>query len=642
MTKKINYNAKTFENYSEELKSFTKRYYPSIVNDFNDASIGQWFIDLNSAVADDLGYYIDKSFQETQLDQAKEKRSLLNIARNNGLRVGGKKPSIVEARWTCNLPVSDNGGPDYDYAPIILKGTQSSGGGQKFEVLEDINFSYQFNSDGISDRSFIPLRNSTGEVSGYRVSKTCVMASVESKIYRQVVSSSDVKPFMEIILPDNNVVSINSIVIKENIDSTSPSISYFMSEQDDRWYEVSNLTEDKMFKENTSKTNTWKNDVASINSNFIVSGNTYTYTTDDNNFVFGFIPSIGEWKSINKKFITEYTDNGYCKIIFGGGSSYNGTLNGSLSTASEFGRYQISRIVNNSFLGELPSSDSVIYVYYTVGGGNSSNIAVNSMVNIDYLDTIINGTSAEIRNAVKQSISVTNTIPSVSGRDELSVDEIRYLVKYNNAAQDRCVTIKDYHNRILTMPSKFGSPYKVGVYERNNKVNISILGLSHDGSLSQTLSKVMIDNMIEYLSEYRMINDYIEIKPGKIVNLKIECQFVVDSGYGANNISALIKTQIADFMNINKHNLGEEIYINKLKSAIGSLNGVKNVSTLKVHNLFGGEYSNNRINQPVINTTATANSVEVNLDITDGVLFSDEDTMFEIKKSNDIVIRYNK
>lgn len=639
MTKKINYNAKTFEDYSEELKNFTKKYYPSIVNDFNDASIGQWFIDLNSAVADDLGYYIDKSFQETQIDQAKEKRSLLNIARNNGLRVGGKKPSIVEARWTCNLP-SDDSGPDFNYAPIILKGTQSSGGGQKFEVLEDVNFSYQFNSDGVSDRSFIPLRDSSGNVVGYRVSKTCVMASVESKIYRQVLSSSDIKPFMEIILPDNNVVSINSIVVKEGISSTSPSISYFMGEQKDRWYEVSNLTEDKMFKEDENKTNTWKGEVLSIDSNLIVSGNTYSYKTGNNNFVFGFIPSVGEWKSVNKKFITEYTDNGYCKIIFGGGSPYDGVLNGSLSTASEFGRYQISRIVNNSFLGELPSANSVVYVYYTVGGGNSSNIAVNSMVNIDYLDTVINGANAEIRNAVKQSISVTNTIPSVSGRDELSVDEIRYLVKYNNAAQDRCVTIKDYHNRILTMPSKFGSPYKVGVYERNNKVNISILGLSHDGSLSQTLSKVMIDNMIEYLSEYRMINDYVEIKPGKIVNLKIECAFVVDGGYEANTISPLIQTKIADFMNINKHNLGEEIYINKLKSEIGNLNGVKNVSTLKVYNLFGADYSNNRINQNVINATATANSVEVDLDATDGVLFSDEDTMFEIKKRNDIVIIY--
>ena len=243
-------------------------------------------------------------------------------------------------------------------------------------------------------------------------------------------------------------------------------------------------------------------------------------------------------------------------------------------------------------------------------------------------------------NGLNDWISVTNTIPSVSGRDELSVDEIRYLVKYNNAAQDRCVTIKDYHNRILTMPSKFGSPYKVGVYERNNKINISILGLSHDGSLSQTLSKVMIDNMIEYLSEYRMINDYVEIKPGKIVNLKIECAFVVDSGYDAQTISPLIQTKIADFMNINKHNLGEEIYINKLKSEIGSLNGVKNVSTLKVYNLFGAGYSNNRINQMVISATATANSVEVDLDATDGVLFSDEDTMFEIKKRNDIVISY--
>ena len=58
MAKNINYNARSFDDYKQQLNNFTKQYYPEIVNDFNDASIGQWFVDLNSAVADDLGHYM--------------------------------------------------------------------------------------------------------------------------------------------------------------------------------------------------------------------------------------------------------------------------------------------------------------------------------------------------------------------------------------------------------------------------------------------------------------------------------------------------------------------------------------------------------------------------------------------------------
>ena len=126
MAKSLNYNARTYDDYKSELKAFTQKYYPTVINDFNDASVGQWFMDLNAAVADDLGYYNDRMFQETQLDQAQEKKSLLNIARTNGLRVDGKRPSVVEAKWSCFIPINQSQGkndPDYNYAPILQKGT---------------------------------------------------------------------------------------------------------------------------------------------------------------------------------------------------------------------------------------------------------------------------------------------------------------------------------------------------------------------------------------------------------------------------------------------------------------------------------------------------------------------------------------
>lgn len=645
MDKNINYNARTFEDYKDQLKTFTEKYYPSIINDFNDASIGQWFIDLNSAVSDDLGYHMDRMFQETQINQAQERKSVLNIARTNNLKIPGKIPSIVEAKWTCYIPINSSDGknnPDYSYAPILHKGTQASGGGQKFELLEDVNFSQQFNKNGISDRTFIPIRNSNGNIEGYSVTKTCVMVSSESKIYKQPINSNELKQFFEIILPETNVISINSIIIKDGFNKTTPTSIEFMADSDNRWYEVTNFTEDKIFKKDLSLSLDFAskllNDISYYNniSGITNYGNTYVGALQDNSKVYGFIPSVGKWENVNRKFVTEYTDLGYLKIIFGGGYS---DASDAIHSASDFSKYQINKMINNSFMGELPPANSTAYIYYSVGGGASSIIAAGSMTTIPYLNMSISGTDQTKINKVKNSLKVTNTIPSVSGRDELSVNEIKFLIKYNNASQDRCVTIKDYYNTIMTMPSEYGSPYKLGVSEKNNKILVTILGLAYDGTLSKNISEIMIDNIIEYLSEYKMINDYVEIQAGKILNLKFEVDVTIESSQQQADIAKSIGLYIAEYMDINNNKLGDEIYTSKMKSTIGNMNGVKNLIDFRVYNIYGSGYSNNYIKQPTIGNTQTNTSVQIDLSASDGVLYSDDDAMFEIKNPKlDIII----
>ena len=54
MEKHINYLSRDFESIKEELIKFSNQYYPELSDDFNDSSVGAWFIDLVSAVGDDL------------------------------------------------------------------------------------------------------------------------------------------------------------------------------------------------------------------------------------------------------------------------------------------------------------------------------------------------------------------------------------------------------------------------------------------------------------------------------------------------------------------------------------------------------------------------------------------------------------
>ena len=128
-------------------------------------------------------------------------------------------------------------------------------------------------------------------------------------------------------------------------------------------------------------------------------------------------------------------------------------------------------------------------------------------------------------------MKVENTTPSVSGKDIPSESELRYLIKYNKGAQNRCVTVKDYIDRILRLPPKYGTPFRVGVMEENNKIMVYLLGIDGDGKLNDTIPVTLINNIVNYLSGYRMINDFVEVKSGKIINLSFDIDVIIDKNY---------------------------------------------------------------------------------------------------------------
>ncbi len=156
-TKKIDYNARNFAEVRQQLISFIKQYYPETFSDFNDASVGMMLLELNAAVGDMLSFHTDRMFNETQINYAQEKSSLLELARTFGLNVPGKRPSITVVEWSANnIPV--NGDTfDIEYAPRLIKGTQATGAGKVFELLGDCDFASPFTTGGIPNRKVIHL-----------------------------------------------------------------------------------------------------------------------------------------------------------------------------------------------------------------------------------------------------------------------------------------------------------------------------------------------------------------------------------------------------------------------------------------------------------------------------------------------------
>lgn len=662
-TKKINYLARTFSDYRSELINFSKKYYPELADDFNDSSVGAWFIDLISSVSDNLSYHIDRMYQETNPNSATLKSSVLSSARSNGLKIPGPKASMCEVKLSCSLPVDpDNiAMPDWRYAPILRRTSMVSASNYNFHLTEDVDFAEQFNSDAFSNRDFAPNRNPNGSITSYTVSKTTIVVNGTTRVFKKVLQSTDIKPFMEIILPDTNVMGVESIIFKESTDfSNDPDIQdyYYDEEQfkvDDnaamtfRYFEVNSLADQWRFgSESNFDDNVIKD---TFNPEVYVD---YTEENDSSSRTTRFYK--GKWKPITQKFMTEYTDNGYMKIIFGSGVDYRDVPTGS----TKYGEYRASKIINNDMLGVLPKQGWTMFVLYEVGGGSETNLGAGSINSISIMNAQFHtdspDLSASLKGQVLNSFSVTNLTPSVAGKDAPSVDEIKYLTKYNSSAQDRCVTLKDYKFKLMSMPPKYGAPFRAAVIEDNNKISMSLLGLKNNGNLDKSLPRTLVDNIMEYMSHYRTINDYIEVRSGRIYNLGFSVDAFVDKTYNNASVVSKIISKIKDYMDIKKHDMGEDVFIGDLEKEIMLIDGVLGLIALRVYNIYSensGSYSTDKAPYPILNAQADCNTVSmpvfnvnggqaypIDLDAIDRVLHSDYNSMFEIlNPTNDIVVR---
>ena len=667
MEKKISYLNRNFQDYRSSLINFSKEYYPDLTDTFNDASVGSWIIDLMAAVSDNLSYLADRVYQETSVNSAQQMSSLMNLARSKGLKVPGPKASIAEVELTCVLPTtagtqtdqSTTREPRWDYAPLLRKGMQFAAGNQIFELMDDVDFSHQSDNNGYSDRTIVPNRNSNGSIVSYTIGKRCLVVSGKSKIYKRVIRATDIIPFMEFIIPDRGVMNVESIIFKDGVDyMADPDISEFEFTEEFtpeernrigkcpvwRFFEVDSLGDQVRW-----------GDVLQTEGEFEGRPEIYEYTYHDDTAHTNYFITKGEWKPLKQKFITEFTDTGYLKVIFGAGKT-DGIENIDISNASEFGKYQISKLINNDALGVLPNENMTMYVRYRVGGGTASNVAEGAINTIAYYDLQIGckpNLDPTIVEAVKQTISVRNVTPSVSGKDMPSEAEVRNLIKYSNGAQNRCVTVKDYYERILKLPPRYGTPFRIGVLEENNKIRINVLGLDPDRHLSPVLPDILARNIRDYLTQFKMITDYVEIRSGKVINLSVEADIYIDKNCNRSNVIKHVIDTIYAYMDINKHQMGEDIYVSDIIKEIMKVDGVINLFEIRIYNEYNGEYSITKSSLPEYNdmTCDTGeddkgdvemeeNRFRIDIDALDGILYSDAESMYEIKfKDRDIRIR---
>ena len=652
MDRKISYVNKDFSDFRQALIDYTKQYYPELVDNFNDASVGSWLMDVVAGVSDSLSYHIDRAFQETNINAAQQTSSLYNLARNNGVKVPGPKGSIAEMKLTCVLPVnsdvensvSTTRSPNWALAPIVKRGTTFSNGSIVFELDHDIDFSQAFDANGVPNRTIELIKNANEVITGFKVSKHFVVSAGTTRIFKKEISKTDSCPFMEVVLPYDNVIGVQSVIFKEGINHRlEPSLDEFMFEDE---YVPANITQGKKdiyrFFEVDALIEPYRWG-PKLDSNYEPVKSMYGYYNGKENVPSYYITK-GEWKPLKQKFMTEYTDKGYLKLIFGAGHRYIDN-DYTLGDAASHSKHLITKVINNDALGVTPKANTTMYILYRTGAGSSSNLpkgAINRVGNlkVTFSDCQYENTMAAETSVIKDSFTVTNTTPAIMGRDMLTGEELRNYIKYNKGAQDRCVTLNDYRSRIMQMPCQYGVPYRVGVTEENNKIMVYLLGLDMNGKLTPEVPAAFIRNLESYLSEYRMINDFIEMKAGRIINLSFEIDCYVNKSFNSADVVTNIINKVKDYMNPDKHQMGDDIFLGDLEKEISLLDGVINLIDLRVYNEYGQKYSPTQTTQQVKENTEcfgttsgeiSSSRSEIDLDASDHILYSENDTMMEIK-----------
>ena len=282
---KIAYTERDFVGIRSELLSYVKQQYPDLIQNANDASLFSVFLDLNAAVADNLHYHIDRSLQETVLQFANQRNSLFNIARTYGLKIPGNRPAVSVCDFTLTVPVAQvSGGGDKEdvrYLGQLRRGSQVKGGGQIYENIYDVDFSSPFDSTGFPNRTKVPNFNAEGTVVSYNVTKREVVVNGITKVFRRVITDTDVLPFLKIYLPEKNILGVTAVIQKDGTTTQAlPQSTEFLTSTN-KWHQVDALAEDKVFVIDPTK----KSDVAGI--------------------------KVGKWERVNRRFITEYTPEGF-------------------------------------------------------------------------------------------------------------------------------------------------------------------------------------------------------------------------------------------------------------------------------------------------------------------------------------------
>ena len=231
-------------------------------------------------------------------------------------------------------------------------------------------------------------------------------------------------------------------------------------------------------------------------------------------------------------------------------------------------------------------------------------------------------------------MSCNNTTAAIGGANFPTTEEVRNFVAFNFSAQNRAVTINDYEALLRKMPSQFGAPAKVAITEEDNKIKINVLSYDQTGKLTSSVSNTIMTNIANYLSNYRMINDYIYVYPANVIDLSFDISVVLDASQNQGIVVSNLILKVADYMNPINRQMGQNVNISEIRRIMQEEDGVISVTDIMVFNKVGGIYSSAETSQRYLDSATRQ------IEIIDETIFAEPRQIYQVRYDNqDIQVR---
>jgi hypothetical protein len=131
-----------------------------------------------------------------------------------------------------------------------------------------------------------------------------------------------------------------------------------------------------------------------------------------------------------------------------------------------------------------------------------------------------------------------------------------------------------------------------------------------------------------------MINDYIDIESGEVIDLSLQIDLHIDKNVTPTDVVRSVISGTTSFFAIEKRKMGDPLFVGDLSKTIGNIQGVVNVIDIRVYNQIGGQYSSSQVAQPYVDNT-TKEILQ-----SDMTIFMKSNQIFQIRFPNvDIMVR---
>ena len=568
----IRYINRDFNDFKNSLVEYSKTYFPNTYNDFTPDSTGMLFIEMASYVGDVLSFYLDNQVQETFIQYARETENLFNMAYMLGYTPKVTTVASTNIDFYQQLPAITVDGvvvPDFDYALIIPENTA---------VTSNANSAQQFIIEDVIDFTASSSLDPT-EVSVYQISGLEPTSFLLKKTRKAISSTINTKTFTFSAGVRFDTRTINGSNIVNVLD--------VFDSEGNKWYEVPNLAQENVF-DTIRNTNVNDPNVADDGA-----GND--------------VPYLLQLKQVQRRFTARFQNQTSLQIQFGAGNYGDNDEEivpnpDNVGLGLPFERTQLTtafsplNFVFTNTYGIAPSN-TTLTVRYLTGGGVASNVNSGTLTsintsNVRFINTNLANTA--LANQIFNSVATNNVAAADGGQDGDSIEELRQNALGNFQTQLRTVTKEDYLIRAMSMPSNLGviamafaEPVKVAEYETGTLPAIlDLYVLSYDiNTRLRTASSTLKRNLQTYLSEYRMINDAINIKDAFIINIGIEFDIVVRPNFNNSEVLTRCIAGLTAYFNIKNWQINQPIILRDLYILLDKIEGVQTVKNILIDNL---------------------------------------------------------